>query len=107
MMPAPDSRALYATSHSDDPVCTGKFGNQLGPLSVFYDIYTIFCCHQPYDIGVDGIFTMRTGRITGKNISCHRSPECLGNLAAAGIMGTNKGNNGFTFFHMRTTSLCD
>ncbi|BAE85471.1 Anaerobic nitric oxide reductase transcription regulator NorR [bioreactor metagenome] len=48
--------------------------------------------HYAHGVLIELWFDFRSGRVTFKHISCEMFAQCLGNLAAAGIVSTDKGN---------------
>ena len=64
-------------------------------LSLGFHVDMVYLLHQAQGIGIDLGLGFRSCGIAFKHIPCQMPPQSLGNLAAAGIVDTDKGY----FFH--------
>ena len=93
-MEAGQEGALDIAAHGDDHIHLRDVGKELAVLGGFH-IDAVDLLHQPDRIGVDPGLGFRTGRIAFKHIACQLLSQGFCDLAAAGIMDTDKGY----FFH--------
>lgn len=88
-------RASHLTSHFHDDVHFRQFIQQFAVLRLLH-IDAIDLFHQPDSILVDPGLCLCSGGIAFKHIICEVFPQRLSDLAAAGVMHTNKRNFGFS-----------
>ena len=81
--------ALNITTHCNYDIYRRNICKQFGILCRFH-INIIKMFHQSYSILVDSWFCFCSGRIAFKHIGSKLSAQCFCNLAAAGIMHTDK-----------------
>ena len=93
-------RTLHIAAHGDNYVHHRELGEKLAVLTGFH-IDAMDFLHQPNGIWVDPRFRLRPGGIALKNVSRQLFPQRFGDLAAAGIMNTDKGY----FFHSFSPAL--
>ena len=93
-MGAGQERALDVAAHCDNNIHRRNVGQKLAVLGGFH-INTVDLLHQPDSILIDMGFGFCTGRITFKHITRKFLAQGLSDLAAAGIVNTDKGY----FFH--------
>ena len=91
-----NKRASYIASHRD---CKIRFRNRRNQLRILRLLHVdaIKLIHQSDSILIDPGFCFRSGRIAFKHVGRQRFAQCLRNLAAAGVMDTDKCN--FWFGH--------
>lgn len=91
-----NKRASYIASHRD---CKIRFRNRRNQLRILRLLHVdaIKLIHQSDSILIDSGFCFRSGRIAFKHVGRQRFAQCLRNLAAAGVMDTDKCN--FWFGH--------
>lgn len=86
-----NKRAFYIASHRD---CKIRFRNRRNHLRILRLLHVdaIKLLHQPHGILIDLRLGFRSGRIAFKHVGRQRFAQCLRNLAAAGVMDTDKCN---------------
>lgn len=91
-----NKRTSHIAAHGDGDIRFWNIRNQLRILRLLH-VDAIKLLHQPHGILIDLRLGFRSGRIAFKHVGRQCFAQCLRNLAAAGVMDTDKCN--FWFGH--------
>ena len=86
-----NKRTSHIAAHGDGDIRFWNIRNQLRILRLLH-VDAIKLLHQPHGILIDLRLGFRSGRIAFKHVGRQCFAQCLRNLAAAGVMDTDKCN---------------